>query len=234
MNNGSYVSYIINSDYYKNLSNAIILINEISKDINELKLVLNDAVGDIIVEMTNDLQSLETKLEEYKTNAKSIQGDLKANAILFDSVYDLWKSKVGEVVDEGYYIDTAGGDSFVKYTTTDHPVGPAVKTSSVDALPSVPKQETFRAWSYKYKTKISKVYIASGSNTIMVEYTDYFSCYTTNVMLINVYIRCSDIFQEKNRDVTKDFNKLSGIAEIDFSTKLPKNINNTFLNSFPK
>ena len=236
MNTGHYYSYIISSEYYKNLTNAANLIDELSKDIINLKLVLTDASGEIITEMSNDLSKLEKELNSYKTMAKNIQNDLKANAVTFDGVYNNWQKKIGEVIDEGFYNPQDG----LKYSTmatsddlyysinSSTGLAGTKKISSVLDIPKIQKQETTKVWAYKYKTVLSRVYIESGDNKIHLEYTDNYYCYTKNVMLINVYIDCVDIFKEENRDTTKDYSKISKNGVVDFMNSISSK-NTSFL-----
>ena len=84
VNQNYYQHYIKNTDYYRNLNNAIGLINDILKDIDELKQVLSDASGIIIDEMNTDLQLLIDELSLYNEKIKNIQSDLLANAKVFE------------------------------------------------------------------------------------------------------------------------------------------------------
>jgi len=227
MNNGYYANYIVNSDYYKNLSIANNLIKEIKKDISDLKVALSDASGNIIDEMVSELGSLETQLDSYQGQTKEIQNDLKANAALFDGIYDNWKSKIGTVVASGYMVDN------IKYTTEDPLTNPGlyartVKISSVDSIPNLQKQNATSAYAYKYETKLDKVSIGS-DNCIHLEYTDYYYGYTKSVMIITVLVQCRDIFKEENRDSKIDYSKKANNETVKFMNGTSTKNDNTYL-----
>ena len=196
MNNGYYYSYIVNSGYYRNLSNAISLIGEITNDIGGLKTALADASGDIINEMVTDLNSLQLELSKYKNTASNIQRDLKENAKMFDVALENWKNKVGTITERGYKCGTL------------------MSSYIPDGMPSNYKN----ALAYKYSIKIDNVSVDTNDNAICIRYLVQYNGYEIMNPGIFTQVGWKDILKEQNRNTSRDYSN-TVTKKIDFSSK---------------
>lgn len=196
VNQNYYQYYIKNTDYYRNLNNAIGLINDILKDIDELKQVLSDASGIIIDEMNADLQLLIDELSLYNEKIKNIQSDLLANAKVFDQVLTEWSQKKENenIIDEGYLIcPTYYFGEGIKYSSNAYH---SEKIKSFNSFSDFGTKGINDVIPYKYKTKISNVDVDSNSNNIIVEYKDFLKEY--KVCGKNGIVNWEETFKDSN------------------------------------
>lgn len=97
MNNGNYYyNYLINSDCYKRLSNAI---SDLELQINNVKALnkaFDDASGNNITAIKNDLSGIENDLNNYANSLKNIKTKLESNGNSFDKTLTTWRKRVGK------------------------------------------------------------------------------------------------------------------------------------------
>ncbi len=91
-----YYNYLINSSCYKNLTSAINNLDIQVGNVTALNNALNNASGNNIVLMQNDLKGILKDLENYISIIKKIQSTLLSNANTFDTTLNTWKGRVGK------------------------------------------------------------------------------------------------------------------------------------------
>ena len=79
MNNGNYYyNYLINSDCYKRLSNAISDLELQISNVKALNKAFDDASGNNITAIKNDLSGIENDLNNYASSLKNIKNHLES------------------------------------------------------------------------------------------------------------------------------------------------------------